>query len=39
MKKTIFFDSWGWIAVADSKDPYHETAKPFFQEYLNGIYW
>jgi predicted nucleic acid-binding protein len=36
MKKTIFFDSWGWIAVADSKDPYHETAKLFFQEYLNG---
>jgi predicted nucleic acid-binding protein len=36
MKKAIFFDSWGWIAVADSKDPYHETAKPFYQEYLSG---
>jgi len=35
MKKPIFFDSWGWIAVADRKDSYHETAKPFYQEYLN----
>ena len=36
MKEPIFFDSWGWIAVADRKDPYHETAKPFYQQYLNG---
>jgi len=36
VKKPIFFDSWGWIAVTDRKDPYHETAKPFYQEYLNG---
>ena len=36
MKKSIFFDSWGWIAVVDRKDPYHETAKPFYQEYVNG---
>ena len=35
MKKPIFFDSWGWIAVTDRKDPYHETAKTFYQEYLN----
>lgn len=34
MKKHILFDSWGWIAVTDRKDPYHETAKPFYQEYL-----
>jgi len=36
MKKSIFFDSWGWIAVVDRKDPYHETAKPFYQEYVNA---
>jgi len=36
MKKPVFFDSWGWIAVVDRKDPYHEIAKPFYQEYLNG---
>ena len=36
MKKLVFFDSWGWIAVVDRKDPYHETAKPFYQEYVNG---
>lgn len=36
MKKPIFFDSWGWIAVADRKDSYHDKAKPFYHEYLNG---
>jgi len=36
MRKSIFFDSWGWIAVVDRKDPYHETAKPFYQEYIKG---
>jgi predicted nucleic acid-binding protein len=34
MKKSVFFDSWGWIAVVDRKDPYHERAKPFYQEYV-----
>ena len=36
MKKSIFFDSWGWIAVVDRKDPYHEAARPFYQEYVNA---
>jgi hypothetical protein len=36
MRKPIFFDSWGWIAVVDRKDPYHETAKAFYQEYVKG---
>ena len=36
MKKHIFFDSWGWISVVDRKDPYHETARSFYQEYLNN---
>jgi len=34
MKKSVFFDSWGWIAVADRKDPYHKIAKSFYEEYL-----
>ena len=34
MKKPVFFDSWGWIAVADRKDPYHKIAKSFYEEYL-----
>jgi len=34
MKRPYFFDSWGWIAVVDRKDPYHETAKSFYQEYV-----
>ncbi len=36
MKKPIFFDSWGWIAVVDRKDPYHKTAKHFYEDYVNG---
>ena len=36
MRKPVFFDSWGWIAVVDRKDPYHEAARPFYQEYVNG---
>jgi predicted nucleic acid-binding protein len=36
MKRPIFFDSWGWIAVVDRKDPYHEAAKLFYQEYINA---
>jgi predicted nucleic acid-binding protein len=36
MKKPIFFDSWGWIALVDRKDPYHKTAKPFYEDYVNG---
>gem|GEM_PF-6614240 len=27
MKHPVFFDSWGWIAVADRKDPYHRNSK------------
>jgi len=30
MKRAVFFYSWGWIAVVDRKDPYHETAKSFY---------
>ncbi len=36
MKKPVFFDSWGWIAVVDRKDPYHKVAKVFYQEYIKG---
>ena len=36
MRKSIFFDSWGWIAVVDRKDPYHQVAKAFYQEYIKG---
>lgn len=34
MRGPILFDSWGWIAVVDRKDPYHEIAKAFHQEYV-----
>ena len=30
MRKSIFFDSWGWIAVVDRKDPYHKVAKALY---------
>ena len=36
MRKPIFFDSWGWIAVVDRKEPYHKVAKAFYQEYIKG---
>jgi len=37
MRESIFFDSWGWIAVVDRKDPYHKVAKAFYHEYINGV--
>ena len=36
MRKAIFFDSWGWIAVVDRKDPYHKAARAFYEEYIKG---
>ena len=36
MTESIFFDSWGWIALVDRKDPYHNVAKPFYQEYIKA---
>jgi len=36
MTESIFFDSWGWIALVDRKDSYHNVAKPFYQEYIKG---
>jgi len=35
MKRPYFFDSWGWIAVVDRKDPYHETAKSLLIHFYN----
>ncbi len=34
MRKSVFFDSWAWIGITDRKDPYHKTAKLFYEDYL-----
>lgn len=32
--KKIFFDTWGWVAIANKEDNYHRKAFSFYKDYL-----
>jgi predicted nucleic acid-binding protein len=32
--KMIFFDTWGWIAIANKKDTYHLDVASFYKNFL-----
>lgn len=32
--KKVFFDTWGWVAVAHKEDDRHEAVLPFYKAYL-----
>lgn len=32
--KKIFFDTWGWVAIAHKNDAYHEKAASFYRTFL-----
>ncbi len=37
--KRVFFDTWGWVAIANKNDPHHAKAISFYKTFLinNGI--
>ncbi|MCL4537264.1 MAG: PIN domain-containing protein [Nitrospirae bacterium] len=32
--KNVFFDSWGWVAIANKNDNYHERVYSFYKDLL-----
>jgi predicted nucleic acid-binding protein len=32
--KKIFFDTWGWVAIANKNDPFHGIAGSFYRTFL-----
>lgn len=32
--RRVFFDSWGWVAIANKRDAYHEGVFSFYKELL-----
>ncbi len=32
--KTVFFDSWGWVAIANKDDNYHDRVYSFYKDLL-----
>jgi predicted nucleic acid-binding protein len=32
--KKVFFDSWGWVAIANKNDNYHERVYSFYKDLL-----
>ena len=32
--KKIFFDTWGWVAIAHREDDHHEEVQTFYRSYL-----
>jgi hypothetical protein len=32
--KKVFFDTWGWVAIAHKEDNRHADAVPFYKSYL-----
>lgn len=32
--KKVFFDTWGWVAIAHKEDDHHADVLPFYRTYL-----
>ncbi len=34
--KRLFFDTWGWVAIAHKNDNHHKSVLEFYQSFLNN---